>query len=259
MSLWGFFEPHMRLLFSYSTLWLELTSTEFVFIMVWLSASSRFAPNQMAKRIPAFKRIGPHHQDVLSVIYGSLLGDSHAEYRSQGNGTRLQFHQEASHKEYLLWLHDFFLSHGYCTPTIPRIKTRLAENGKLRYILRFSTFTYTSFNDIHSDWYVNGVKRVPANIESYLTPLALAIWIMDDGGRVGSGVKLATNSFTFEDTTRLSLVLNHKFGLKSSVQSAGVKDQYHIYIWAESMPLLRSLVKQHMVPTMFYKLGNMEQ
>lgn len=53
---------------------------------------------------------------------------------------------------------------------------------------------------------------------------------MDDGGRVGSGVKLATNSFTFEDTTRLSLVLNHKFGLKSSVQSAGVKDQYHIYI-----------------------------
>lgn len=79
---------------------------------------------------------------------------------------------------------------------------------------------------------------------------------MDDGGRVGKGLKLATNSFTFADTTRLCLVLTQKYGLKATVQSAGIKDQYHIYIWVESMPLLRSLVKQHMVPTMLYKLGD---
>jgi hypothetical protein len=53
---------------------------------------------------------------------------------------------------------------------------------------------------------------------------------MDDGGRIGYGLKLATNSFTFEDTTRLSLVLYELYGIKSSVQKAGVHNQYHIYI-----------------------------
>lgn len=74
------------------------------------------------------------------------------------------------------------------------------------------------------------MKRVPLNIADYLSPLALALWIMDDGGRVGYGLKLATNSFTFEDTTRLSLVLSELYGIKSSVQKAGVPNQYHIYI-----------------------------
>jgi hypothetical protein len=53
---------------------------------------------------------------------------------------------------------------------------------------------------------------------------------MDDGGRVGYGLKLATNSFTFEDCTRLTIVLFKLYGIKSSVQSAGVSGQHHIYV-----------------------------
>ena len=53
---------------------------------------------------------------------------------------------------------------------------------------------------------------------------------MDDGARVGSGLKLSTNSFTFEDATRLVLVLNRLYSLKCSVQSAGHLNQYIIYI-----------------------------
>jgi ubiquinol-cytochrome c reductase cytochrome b subunit len=33
----------------------------------------------------------------------------------------------------------------------------------------------------------------------YLTPLALAIWIMDDGCRAGKGLKLSTNCFSYEE------------------------------------------------------------
>lgn len=56
---------------------------------------------------------------------------------------------------------------------------------------------------------------MPANIQDFLTPLALAIWIMDDGGRVGKGLKLATNSFTYEDSLRLTQVLLNLYALKS--------------------------------------------
>lgn len=53
---------------------------------------------------------------------------------------------------------------------------------------------------------------------------------MDDGGRQGYGLKLATNSFTFADTTRLVQVLFDLYGIKASVQKTGVPGQYFIYI-----------------------------
>jgi hypothetical protein len=78
---------------------------------------------------------------------------------------------------------------------------------------------------------------------------------MDDGGRVGYGLKLATNSFSYGDCTRLSLIIYEQYGIKSSVQSAGVPNQYIIYIWSESMPILREIVRPYIVPSMLYKLG----
>jgi hypothetical protein len=53
-------------------------------------------------RIRANKRIGPHNKDVLCILFGSLLGDAHAERRSQGNGTRITFYQEGYHESYLI-------------------------------------------------------------------------------------------------------------------------------------------------------------
>ena len=86
---------------------------------------------------------------------------------------------------------------GYCNPKIPIITNRLGVKGKLRKIIRFSTWTYTSFNWIHDIWYKNNIKRVPESIGQYLTPLALAIWIMDDGAKVSKGLKFSTNSFSY--------------------------------------------------------------
>lgn len=207
-------------------------------------------------RIKAYSRIGPHNKKILSIIYGTLLGDSHAEFRSNGNGTRIGLYQEAIHIEYLLWLHKEISLEGYCNPKTPTIQTRLAKGGKIRNIIRFHTYTYSSFNFIHSDWYKNCIKHIPQNISEYLTPLALSIWIMDDGSRVGSGLKLCTNSFSFEDITGLTLVLKELYGIISSVQSAGVPNQYILYIWSESMPIVRQLVKPYMVSSMLYKLGD---
>lgn len=70
--------------------------TSYVFITVYLSNGD------VAKRIKAEVRVGPHNHDIMSIFYGALLGDSHAEQRTIGNGTRLSFSQEAHHSEYLL-------------------------------------------------------------------------------------------------------------------------------------------------------------
>ena len=141
-----------------------------------------------------------------------------------------------------------------CNTKIPNITTRLGTKGKLRKVIRFSTWTYTSFNWIHDLWYKDKIKCVPSCINQYLTPLALAIWIMDDGAKVGNGLKFSTNSFSYNDCLLLIKALNDNFNIKASIQSAGNKNQYVIYIWKESMNDLRDIVSQYIIPEMKYKL-----
>ena len=207
-------------------------------------------------RLTATNRIGPHNKDILSIIFGSLLGDCYGEFRKKGNGTRFCFYQEGSHLSYLIWLHNTLAKLNYCSEIAPKMHTRLGKKGKVRKVIRFKTWTFASFNWIHELWYLNNQKIVPKNIGQYLTPLGLSIWIMDDGCKVGDGLKLCTNSFRYSDCLLLIKVLFDNFNIKSSIQSAGAinKSQYHIYIWKESMPLLRDIVLTYVHPSMKYKL-----
>lgn len=202
--------------------------------------------------------IGPLNHDIISIIYGSLLGDGHCEKRIGGKGSRISFYQESSHDDYLLYLHSIIANLGYCNTKIPKIITRLGNKGKIRKIIRFRTWTYISFNFIFESWYKQqdskNIKIIPHNINEYLTPLALAIWIMDDGSKVSQGLKLCTNCFTYEENIYLTQILLKKYGLKATVISAGTKNQYNIYIWKESMILLRNIVKPYIIPSMKYKL-----
>jgi hypothetical protein len=49
--------------------------------------------------IRAIKRIGPHNEDIISVLVGSLLGDGYAERLNNG-GVRFTFKQSDIHKDY---------------------------------------------------------------------------------------------------------------------------------------------------------------
>ena len=92
------------------------------------------------KRLRGQDRIGPHNKDILSIIFGSLLGDAHAEKRpTKAGGTRICFQQEHSHRAYLLWLHEFISNLGYCNSKVPAIGTRLGLKGKVRCTARFAT------------------------------------------------------------------------------------------------------------------------
>jgi len=207
-------------------------------------------------RIRSDKRIGPHNKDILSIIFGNLLGDGHAERRIKGNGTRITFYQEGSHVSYLLWLHNLLFNLNYCSSNIPQIKTRLGSKGIVKKYIRFHTWTYSSLNWVHDLWYINGIKIVPKTINEYFTPLSLALWIMDDGCKAGSGLKLATNSFSYSECLFLVNILYDIFKIKASVQSAGIPNQYHIYIWKESILLLRDIVLPYLHSSMKYKLYN---
>lgn len=240
MSLWGLVKPQMYNIY-------------LIFYLI-LILSIYFEIKPKIFRLKGINIIAPHNKDIISIIFGSLLGHGHGEKRLQGSGTRFCFYQEAVHVDYLIHLHKIISGLGYCNNKLPVITKRLGIKGKIRKIIKFSTWTYTSFNWIYDLWYKNNIKRVPDCIGEYLTPLALAIWIMDDGSKVNNSLKLSTNSFTYIECLNLVKVLKDNFGLKASIQSAGSKNQYIIYIWTESMQDLRKIVLPYIIPSMKYKI-----
>ena len=206
--------------------------------------------------IRAINRIGPHNEDVLSVIIGSTLGDAYLNKRS-GEGVRICYRQSIKHKEYLFWLYNFLYNRGYTSNLQPRqnIRTIQSKQGKVYYDFEFNTFTFRSFNWIHQMFYKKGTKVVPKNIYEYLTPLALAVWIMDDGGWVNSGVRIACNSFELKEVELLNGVLNSKYNLETTIQKIWIKDKYSIFITKKSVPDLRNIVIPFIHSSMLYKLG----
>lgn len=254
MSLWGLIYKPQMYDFLYIFSFLILLNYLYINPIKDLNLSLR---NNLKKisRLKGIYRIGPHNIDIISVIFGSLLGDGYAEKRLKGIGTRISFYQESSHVDYLLNIHNFFSQLDYCNPKIPEITTRLGVKGKVRKIIRFHTWTYTSFNWIHDIWYDNNNKKcVPECIGVYLTPLALAIWIMDDGSKVGNSLKLCTNSFTYNECLILIKVLNDNFNIKATIQATGAINQYNIYIRKQSMINLRNIVSPYIIPNMKYKI-----
>ena len=206
-------------------------------------------------KVRASRRIGPHNKDVLSVIVGSLLGDCYGNRRSV-EGTRFVFKQSIIHKEYLFWLYDFFYSRGYTSNLEPRKYTRFIKNrSKEYYGYEFNTYTFRSFNWIYDMFYKKGKKKINKKIENYLTPLALAVWIMDDGGWANPGVRISTYKFKLEEIKFLVSLLKKLYDLDCTVQRLENGVQFAIYIKKNSVPKLIDIVLPYMHDSMHYKLG----
>jgi ubiquinol-cytochrome c reductase cytochrome b subunit len=82
--------------------------------------------------------IGPHNKDIISIIFGSLLGNAYGEKRLLV-GTSFKFFQEASHVKYLMFLHKLLSELGYCNSKLPFITTILGSKGKISKVARFTT------------------------------------------------------------------------------------------------------------------------
>jgi ubiquinol-cytochrome c reductase cytochrome b subunit len=202
--------------------------------------------------IRAINRIGPHPEDIISVLVGSLLGDGHGERLSDG-GVRFTFKQSDIHKNYFFWLYYFFNSRGYCNNNIPVIMIQHSKSKIYNYYY-FRTYSFTSLLWLYNLFYNhNKNKIIPVTIANYLTPLALAVWIQDDGNWHGSGVRIATNCFLFTEINLLIKALENNFKLKCSIHKN--RKSYQIYIKAESITLLRNLILPHFDESMYYKLG----
>jgi hypothetical protein len=95
-------------------------------------------------------------------------------------------------------------------------------------------------------------KIVPVDIASDLSPLALAVWLMDDGAADHAGVTIQTHSFEYEETIRLAAALRTEFGVDAGARKN--RGSWIIYVPARSIRDLAEAVRGHILPSFGYKL-----
>jgi hypothetical protein len=142
---------------------------------------------QKEKRIQSNERIGPHNYDILTIKFGTLLGDGHLEKRSIKGGTRFKLTQCNANVEYLRSFHNFFAIRGYCNTKKPNLTVRPVKDKRLKkgFEYNLNTYTYKSLNWLYEIFYKNNKKIKPnkENLDKYFTSLALAHLFMNDGSR----------------------------------------------------------------------------
>jgi hypothetical protein len=184
---------------------------------------------------------------IKGTIIGLILSDAYLPLLKRGVNTRLEFKQSTANSGY------FWFVFNILSPIFQPIFNTSVRKGTQCFSNQLWTSCLPFLREYHDLWYINGIKRIPECIYDLLTPIALAHWIQGDGSRVGSGLVICTDSFTVEDTVRLMnvLMIRHRLDCTLRVQHGSPR----IYIRANSMPKLRSIIMPYMCPSMLRKLG----
>ncbi len=146
------------------------------------------------------------------------------------------------------------------TPTpVREVKVFDRRAGKYYKKVRFDTLTLSIFNRFRKIFYIENMKIVPSNISRYLTsPLALAVWYLDDGGKKTDckAYRLHTNCYSLPEVGVLKEGLKRDFGISSAIHKQ--RKGFLLYIGTRNGQANRfcKVVKpvvSSKIPTMLYK------
>jgi LAGLIDADG DNA endonuclease family protein len=211
------------------------------------------------KRLTKVERLKINiNSPINEILIGLLLGDGHLQCRNGNN--RFIYAQSSLREHHLNYFHHIF---DLFKPFISKefkIKSRsfVDKRTKNTYSsICFATLTLPCFTFYRNLFYnVENKKIVPLNINQLLTPRALAYWIMDDGSLQNKGLHLSTYNFTYDEIILLKSTLENLFApdffIKCSIHNH--KKGYRIYIWEESMSLVKDHIFQYMHKDMLYKI-----
>jgi hypothetical protein len=188
--------------------------------------------------------VGSLTQLQRSVIIGSLLGDGHLRAFSGRRNALLEVNHSYKQKDYVEWKYNI-LKNVSASPPKPR-----NGNGQ-RIAYRFHSKQLPELTEFYSLFYRGGKKVVPQSVE--LDPISLAVWYMDDGSYCrNSDVYLNTQQFERENQKRLVRALK-KLGLDTTLNKD--KIYFRLRFLKSSLPRLKELLKDLVIPSMRYKLG----
>lgn len=174
-----------------------------------------------------------------SIVIGSLLGDG--AMRCKRNAL-LEINHSRTQSSYVDW------KYAELKPLVGTPPRARRSNGD-RVAYRFTTFSLEELTPFYRAFYQGGRKRVP---EVTISPLALAVWFMDDGSRSRSSIYLNTQQFEEPDQLRLLRCLFVQHDLAATLNSD--KRYTRIRLRTASMSAFKRVIAPYLLPQFAYKL-----
>lgn len=192
-----------------------------------------------------------------TVITGSLLGDGTMRVGRGSINANFKIEHGLQQKAYVEWKHNLLKRLVF---TGPRLSYRYSESG-MKYAKSwwFRTIRHPVLTQIYRQFYAGegfrcGKKVVPQSVKQDLTPLALAIWVMDDGSYSKGAINLSTYAFSVRDIYFLKECLQEKF----RVETTPTRDRdkgYRLFCTRASTANLARIIRPYIIPSMRYKIG----
>jgi hypothetical protein len=202
----------------------------------------------------------PLPQDVFDVAFGMTLGDAGMTRDHDRYEARMKFEQGVKQREFLFHLFDVFRSYRWMEH--PGTRYEKADPLTIKSYW-FRTFTHPAFTHLFTLFYQPRCdkpgtwKKVISEglIRDFLTPRALAYWIMSDGylNRDNKTLNLHTDGFTQQENEIASRELNDKFGVHSRAVRIN-KKYFMVQIHGTDASRVRDLVAPYMLPCFSYKI-----
>jgi hypothetical protein len=183
------------------------------------------------------------------IIVGTVLGDG-CLYKTGHNFT-LSFSHCEKQKEYFYWKLEML------SPFISNFSINIDKRGNsiMHHGTTISHKDLNFFGEIFYDQ--NRIKHIPRDLEKYLTPIALAVWILDDGNlNEEVNMRIASMGFTKEENYMLIDYLKRCYDLDSDIRYYNRKDKIYplIVLDKENTQKLSDIIRPYVVDSMKYKL-----
>ena len=191
------------------------------------------------------------NQEHRSILVGTLLGDGHLETQNRGRTYRLKIEHSIKQKAYTDWLYQKFSS---WVNDSPKQKSKVVK-GKTYTNYWFQTRSIGEFRFYGQIFYDEDHKKVvPKFISKLLTPLALAVWFMDDGSAKSKKHKaliLNTQCFSKRELELLISALDERYGIEAKLRSQ--REGYQLMIPRPEKFI--EVILPHLRKEFYYKLG----
>jgi len=178
------------------------------------------------------------------LIFGSLLGDGSVVKGKEDKNCRFSEHHSFKQKDYLLFKYENLRPYSGKFIKCP---------GKYGMECKFSTKAHPNFNLFRRMFYdKNGSKVIrPSTLEQITHPLALAMWLGDDGSNDVWDCRLATAKYSVKEIKHLIKWLKDIFKIKSFLHKHG---KYWYISIRKDRPKFTRLIKPYLPKVMHYKL-----
>ncbi|OBJ49484.1 intein-containing recombinase RecA [Mycobacterium asiaticum] len=193
----------------------------------------------------------------FQVVLGSLMGDGNLSPNPRGrNGVRFRLGHGSKQLEYLRWK----------TALLGNIQHTVRENAKGASFVDFTPLPELA--ELRRAVYLgDGKKFFSEEYLKALTPLALAIWYMDDASfrlrskglqqRTDGGtgrIEICVEAMTEGTRVRLCDYLRDTYGMDVRLRTAGSAGKAVLTFSTASSSKFQELVAPYMAPSMEYKL-----